>query len=300
MSRGADRTGRPAILVPGQLVSAEPGFLRGHGTYTAESEEGTSQLVASVAGVVESINKLITVRPVKSRYIGEVGDLVVGRITDVANKRWKVDLRAHKDAVLALSSVNLPGGVQRIRTYEDQLQMRTFYAENDLISAEVQQIMNDGSIALHTRSLKYGKLENGQLLVVPQVLVRRLRQHNVSLPVGVDVILGTNGYIWITRSIPQEWKEQGRESEGDGMVTSESEALMRQRRLHAETPIQRSDRELICRVRNSICALRHVLAFISAESIMHVYRESERLGLEPKDMLQDDSIWRLTEALGRT
>lgn len=36
--------------------------------------------------------------------------------------------------MLQLASVNLPGGVQRMRTYEDQLQMRSLYTENDLIS----------------------------------------------------------------------------------------------------------------------------------------------------------------------
>jgi hypothetical protein len=30
------------------------------------------------------------------RYQGEIGDLVVGRITEVASKRWKVDLRGFK------------------------------------------------------------------------------------------------------------------------------------------------------------------------------------------------------------
>lgn len=33
-----------------------------------------------------------------------------------------------------LSSVNLPGGQQRMKTYEDQLQMRSFFQEHDLIS----------------------------------------------------------------------------------------------------------------------------------------------------------------------
>lgn len=45
-----------------------------------------------------------------------------------------VKVGAHKHAVLMLSSVNLPGGQQRMRTYEDQLQMRTFFQEHDLIS----------------------------------------------------------------------------------------------------------------------------------------------------------------------
>ncbi|CAN0527942.1 unnamed protein product, partial [Laminaria digitata] len=66
--------------------------------------------------------------------------------------------------------------------------------------AEVQQVNQDGGIALHTRSLKYGKLENGQLVSVPPVLIRRLKQHVVSLSeTGVDVILGTNGNVWISR-----------------------------------------------------------------------------------------------------
>ena len=46
------------------------------------------------------------------RYTGEIGDVVVGRITEVAQKRWKVDVSARQDAILMLSSINLPGGVQ--------------------------------------------------------------------------------------------------------------------------------------------------------------------------------------------
>lgn len=65
---------------------------------------------ASVAGILEKVNKLISIRPLKARYNGEIGDLIVGRITEVQQKRWKVDVNAKLDAVLLLSSVNLPGG----------------------------------------------------------------------------------------------------------------------------------------------------------------------------------------------
>lgn len=67
-------------------------------------------LKASVAGVMERVNKLILVRPIKTRYNGEVGDVVVGRITELQQKRWKVDTCSRLDSVLLLSSVNLPGG----------------------------------------------------------------------------------------------------------------------------------------------------------------------------------------------
>lgn len=96
-------------------------FLRGHGTYMEDDI-----LKASVAGVVEQVNKLIFVRPLKSRYFGEIGDVVVGRITEVQQKRWKVDTNSRLDSILLLSSVNLPGGELRRRSVEDEQMMRKY------------------------------------------------------------------------------------------------------------------------------------------------------------------------------
>ncbi|KAG5730813.1 Exosome complex component rrp4, partial [Termitomyces sp. T112] len=143
-------------------------------------------------------------------YNPEVGDLVVGRITEVQPRRWKVDANSRQDAVLMLSSVNLPGGVQRRKLESDELQMRTFFEEGDLLVAEVQAFFSDGAMSLHTRSLKYGKLRNGQLVTVPPVLVRRLKSHFISLPCGVDLILGLNGYIWVSKHV-KESEQEGEE-----------------------------------------------------------------------------------------
>jgi len=44
------------------------------------------------------------------RYNGEIGDVVVGRIIELGQKRWKVDTKSKLDSLLLLSSVNLPGG----------------------------------------------------------------------------------------------------------------------------------------------------------------------------------------------
>ena len=68
--------------------------------------------------------------------------------------------------MLLLSSVNLPGGELRRRSAEDELAMRSYLREGDLVSAEVQQLYHDGSASLHTRSLKYGKLGQGTLIKV--------------------------------------------------------------------------------------------------------------------------------------
>ncbi|KAH7885764.1 hypothetical protein F5I97DRAFT_1808858 [Phlebopus sp. FC_14] len=189
-------TGGTRLTCPGETITSSQAFMRGHGTY-ADKED----VIASVAGTIERVNKLVTVRAVRTRYNPEVGDLVVGRITEVQPRRWKVDANSRQDAVLMLSSVNLPGGVQRRKLESDELQMRTFFEEGDLLVAEVQAFFSDGAMSLHTRSLKYGKLRNGQLVVVPPVLVRRLKSHFISLPCGVDLILGLNGYIWVSKHV---------------------------------------------------------------------------------------------------
>ena len=106
--------------------------------------------------------------------------------------------------------------------------MRQFFEEGDLLVAEVQAFFADGTMSLHTRSLTYGKvpdlrllwpplktltviqLRNGQLVCVPPVLIRRHKSHFVSLPCGVDLILGLNGYIWVSKHIGRN-RQQGEE-----------------------------------------------------------------------------------------
>lgn len=54
--------------------------------------------------------------------------------------------------------INIFLPLQRRRSVEDEQMMRIYLQEGDLISAEVQSVFSDGSLSLHTRSLKYGKV----------------------------------------------------------------------------------------------------------------------------------------------
>jgi len=90
------------------------------------------------------------------------------------------------------------------------LQIRTFFSEGDLLVAEVQSLFQDGSASLHTRSLKYGKLRNGVFMSVSGTgggggVVRTRRQvwtiDTVQGGGKVDVVLGVNGYIWISKHV---------------------------------------------------------------------------------------------------
>lgn len=185
---------------------------RGHGTYNSPD---LPTITATLAGTIIKTNKLLSVSPLRARYTPEIGDLVIGRIVEVQKNRWKVDVSAPLLAQLPLSSINLPGGVLRRRTTNDELQIRNYFQEGDLVVAEVQQIgSQDGAATLHTRSLKYGKLRNGVFMAVSGTgggngVVRSRRQvFNVGGGAGVDVnvILGVNGYIWLSKSIDEAEK----------------------------------------------------------------------------------------------
>ncbi|KAH5137613.1 hypothetical protein HBH69_228340 [Parastagonospora nodorum] len=199
-----------AIVTPGEHITSDPQWMRGHGTYIPAGE---TTIISTVAGHMHKTNKLLSVQPLRARYQPEIGDLVVGRIVSVQTKKWSVDIAAPMLASLPLSSINLPGGILRRRTAVDELNIRTFFSEGDLLVAEVQSLHQDNTASLHTRSLKYGKLRNGLFTSLSGAgggilsrrggVVRSRRQvFTLNTAAGeIDVVLGVNGYIFISKHI---------------------------------------------------------------------------------------------------
>ena len=160
---------------------------------------------------------------------------------------------------MLLSSVNLPGGELRRRSAEDELGMRRYLQEGDLISAEVQQIYQDGALSLHTRSLKYGKLAQGTLLQVPPNMVKRRKIHFHKFPFGVSVILGNNGFVWIYVNASSE------EEENVGGFTQDL------------TQVDKADREAVCRMRNCVLALAENGVMLWDTSLAHAFEIAQKL-----------------------
>ena len=67
------------------IINHDPVYLHDHGTYLEQD--------VLFAGVVEIVNTVISVTPIKTRYNGEFVDVVVGRIVKVQQKREKVDIK---------------------------------------------------------------------------------------------------------------------------------------------------------------------------------------------------------------
>jgi exosome complex component RRP4 len=276
--RPSKRARLTTICTPGQIVTDDPQWMRGHGTSLLPT---TTTIRSTVAGTILKTNKLLSVRPLRARYTPEIGDLVVGRIVEVQSKRWKVDVAAPLLAGLPLSSINLPGGILRRRTAVDELNIRTFFTEGDLLVAEVQNIHADGGASLHTRSLKYGKLRNGYFLSVTGAggsaagggVVRSRRQiWTIATAHGggdVDVVLGVNGYIWIAKHV--EPKVEGQEQGGEVSITRLEETVSGSIYSSQNEEIAESTRKEMARLGGCIKVLSQFGAQVDEDTVVRAY-----------------------------
>ncbi|KAG0418094.1 Exosome complex component rrp4, partial [Dictyocoela roeselum] len=129
-------------------------------------------------------------------FSGNIGDVIVGRIASVGHKKWDIEMNSEYRCSLNLTSINLPGSVQRRKIESDQLNMKCFFDVDDLLVAEIQKFSKNGTCSLHTRNDKYRKLENGFLVELPPFLIGRYRSHLIETNEFL-IIVGRNGFIWI-------------------------------------------------------------------------------------------------------
>jgi exosome complex component RRP4 len=219
----------------------------------------------------------------------------VGRIVEVQAKRWRVDVGSSQLAILQISAINLPGGILRKRTETDELQIRSFFAEGDLLVAEVQSLHQDGSVSLHTRSLKYGKLRNGVFVAVTGTgggggVVRSKRQvwtvETANAGGSVDVILGVNGYVWISKHVDSEPGGGVGGSGGTGeqvgpnrMEESATSSVYSSQNDRIEPATMRE----IARLRSVVVALVEHGLKVDEDAVVRGYQEAVELGRETMD-----------------
>jgi len=246
------------LVTPGQLIYEDTSFMRGHGTYM---EHGAQ--IASVAGPVTQVNRLVTVTPLRQIYQGAVGDTIIGRVKSIGSGRWKLDVNSSLDGELRLVNVQLPGGEQRRTNQEDELCMRDLIPEGSLVCVEVQKIGLDGELRLAARNQKFGKLGQGLLVPVPASLVSQDKQRIRGLPCGAQVTFAANGYVFVAP--PRE--------EGGGACSAHEEVLP-------------EVRDTLARVSNIIRALARHSLMLSATSVMAAYDASNAMGLQAKDILK--------------
>mmetsp|Transcript_49709 Transcript_49709/g.93042 ORF Transcript_49709/g.93042 Transcript_49709/m.93042 type:complete len:230 (-) Transcript_49709:53-742(-) len=167
------------------------------------------------------------------------------------------------------NSLEMFRGGEQTRTLcacESSLMKTTSYPQKS------KKIHESGELALQTRNARYGKLQNGALACVSSVYVRRQAQHLVTLPIGVMVVLGNNGWVWVCA--PPKVAGSGRQE-----TINFSQMDVRYQKVNPDM------RERISRVRNAVlCLVGHGLE-VTPDSISFLYEQSEKLELAAWELL---------------
>ena len=273
------------VTVVGEPV-AGPDYLKGYNTFWDEEE---ASITAATSGIVEVVERVISVRGLSPKYYPEVGDIVVGRIAEVSGNRWKCSIGAQQDAIMLLANVTEPGGVLRRRGREDELTMRNIFQEGDVLVAEVQRLLSDGTISLHTRSAsKFGRMSQaGQLLAVNPSLVKRVKHHFYTFKSwGVFTVLGVNGRLWIAPATEEQLALD--DSEGDMSDDDQGEGEGGDEGRSASLTDPYTVRVYMARLRNSASRMSALKLPISPSTLAAAVKASIQSGISPIQILDED------------
>ena len=160
------------IVLPGDLLFN--GVLRIPNTYV---EDGKTY--AAVVGMLDENNRFI---PLEMQYTPNVGDFVVGIVTESRSSGYTIDL-------------SLPyKGFLNTKFRHIHLNL------GEVISGKIYEIRSDHTITISdARRLPNGKLINFPPAKIPRLIGRKSSMISL-IKEGIhgDLVVGNNGYVWVS------------------------------------------------------------------------------------------------------
>jgi exosome complex component RRP4 len=186
-----------SMVTPGEVI-AEGDYSVGSNVYRKEK-----QIVSQVIGLVTIKDNRISVVSLKGKYFPRVGDLVVGKVTDVSLSSWVVDIESPYPGILRSSS-SLD---RRFDPVKDQT--RKIFDVGDVVVAKIFSFdrTRDPTLTLRndnrSQSGPYlGKLTGGRVIKVSPSKIPRLIGRRGSMISTIKqytncrMIVGQNGCVW--------------------------------------------------------------------------------------------------------
>jgi exosome complex component RRP4 len=186
-----------SMVTPGEVI-AEGEFTIGTNVYRDEKK-----IISQVIGLVTIKDNQISVVSLKGKYIPRVGDLVIGKVTDVSLSTWVVDIASPYPGILRpASSLN-----KRFDPVKDRTSK--IFDVGDVLVAKVftYDRTRDPQLTLRNDSRQgpgpyLGKLIGGRVIEVSPSKIPRLIGRRGSMISTIKqytncrMIVGQNGRVW--------------------------------------------------------------------------------------------------------
>lgn len=183
---------RKQIVTPGDLL-AENDYVAGDNTY---KENG--KIYATRVGLVDYDKRRVYVVALKSFYVPYIGDLVIGKVTDVTLGVWLIDIKAPYPAVLRASdALNRPFKPQR-----DELS--SIFDVGDVVIAKIVAYDRTRDPLLTVNDVGLGKVKRGQIIEITPTKIPRVIGRQGSMitmlkqETGCQITVGQNGVILVS------------------------------------------------------------------------------------------------------
>ena len=189
---------RRQLVTPGDLL-AEGNYIAGENTFKDDEK-----VYASRVGLVEYDERRISVVALKAFYIPNVGDTVIGKVTDVTISSWLLDINAPYPALLRGSDV-----IERsYRPQKDELS--SIFDVGDIVVAKIASYDRTRDPLLTVREPGLGKITRGQVIEVTPTKIPRIIGRKGSMigmikqETGCHILLGQNGLVHISGKTPED------------------------------------------------------------------------------------------------
>ncbi|MEK6952342.1 MAG: exosome complex RNA-binding protein Rrp4 [Nanoarchaeota archaeon] len=179
------------IVVPGDVLADGMDFLPAGGAF----REGEN-IIASQVGVVSVNGRLLKLVPLNAKYLPKKGDTIIGKIADVTNNCWFVEIGYSNQACIPLRD----GSMEYIPKGADLTQ---YYDYNDYVVANITNVSRSKEIDLSMKGPGLRKLSDGRIIKVNSAKVPRIIGKQGSMISMIKqmtdcrIIVGQNGLVWL-------------------------------------------------------------------------------------------------------
>ncbi len=227
---------RRQLVTPGDLL-AEGNYIAGENTF---KENG--KLYATRVGVIEYDERKVSVVALKAFYIPNVGDTVIGKVTDVTLGGWIIDINAPYPTLLRASDVT----ERSYRPQKDELS--SIFDVGDLVIAKIVSYDRTRDPLLTVREPGLGKITRGQIIEITPTKIPRIIGRKGSMismikrETGCHILLGQNGIVLISGKNPEDEqlavmaiRKIENESHTSGLTDRVTEMLRKEKEKEGET-----------------------------------------------------------------
>ncbi len=179
------------VVIPGESIVEGENYLPGENT-----EKTDGKIISLRYGLAEEQNNLIKVIPLSGVYNPRRGNIVIGKIENITQNGWIVDISSAESAFLSINE---------IPRYVNKDAMEEVFKIDEMVIAKIWSMGKRG-IDLSIKSRGLGKIEEGIIFKVNSNKVPRIIGKEGSMikiikeKTKCDINVGQNGYILVKGS----------------------------------------------------------------------------------------------------